>query len=350
MMPDETTPQDDLPTAGEVGQSEIARFVEQSSIPIMALDRDLRYVFANAAYCKAFSQPKDQLIGRPLLEVFELSPESAESFKKNCALTFQGHTTHSEVQTALVTRRDGRTRPLYWQATLEPLLAPDGTVEYAVQRIQKVTHLVELQKSHDVIATELDHRVKNFVSVILATARITSLSAESVEQYTDDFCSRVDSMARIYGRMSADGLKGLQLRSLFEDELAQVAAKRPIRYSLSGDDIQLTLKATKDGGMVIHEFVDNAVKHGCFSRPEGQLDVTWAVADDHLRILWVESGLSGIKTPEKTGFGTRLTDMLPNAKVSRTYRDSGLTIEYVVPLEVATSENDQNEDIPAEDN
>jgi two-component sensor histidine kinase len=103
------------------------------------------------------------------------------------------------------------------------------------------------------------------------------------------------------------------------------------------------MKATKDGGMVIHEFVTNALKHGCFSRPGGRLDVEWTVLGGMLRIMWVESGLSGIRPPEKVGFGTRLTDMLPNARVKREYHDTGLRIEYVVPLEFATKEIEEDD-------
>ena len=327
----------------ELSQSDIAGFVDQSAVPIMALDRDLRFVYANDAYCKYFSPPRDQIIGRSVFDVFELTPEMEESFKAKFLLTFQGKRTRSDVQMSIVAGADGKNKPVHWQSTQEPFFERDGKVRYIVQRVENVTHLVELQESHDVIAAELDHRVKNFVSVILATARITSASATSVEQYTEDFCSRVDSMARIYSHMSSQGLVGLDLRSMFEDELAQISNQKAIRYSLKGDDVKLTGKATRDGGMVIHEFVTNAMKYGCFSCPEGRLDVEWEVSDTHLRILWVESGLTGIKPPQKIGFGTRLTEMLPNAKVTRDYRDTGLVIEYVVPIDLVINETEQDE-------
>ena len=333
----------------ELTQEDVAGFVDQSLVPTMAINRDLRYVYANQAYCEAIGMPIDDLLGKYVFDVYKGPSDHELSFQRKCSLSFQGGVTRSDVHTSVLTDEEGRPRTVHWQTTQEPIFGPDGQVRHLVQRAEDVTHLVELQKSHDVMATELDHRVKNFVSVILATARITSLSAASVEQYTEDFCSRVDSMARIYSRMSADGLKGLRLRELFEDELAQVAAKRNIQYSLSGDDVQLTVKSSKDGGMVIHEFVTNAVRHGCFSRPEGRLDVEWAVVGNELQVLWVESGLTGIKPPDKKGFGTRLTDMLPNAWVKRTYRDTGLTIEYIVPVEIIIDDGDQDENWLASD-
>lgn len=337
-MPVSPTSENPEERAAEVNQQLLAGFVEQSMFPIMVVDRGLRFVFANDAYCKSFNVPRERVIGRKVFEVFEAAPEVVASFQAKWLLSFEGKRTRSEVQRAVVKGPDDTSRVVHWQATQEPFFGADGKVQYVVQRVEDITHLVELQKSHDVMAAELDHRVKNFVSVILATARITSASATSVEQYTEDFCARIDSMARIYSRMSSQGLAGLQLRSLFEDELAQIASHKAIQYTLKGDDVQLTAKSTRDGGMVIHEFVMNALKHGCFSRPEGRLDVEWSVSGNLLRILWVESGLTGVKTPEKVGFGTRLTEMLPDAKVTREYRDTGLTIEYVVPIELVVED------------
>ena len=345
-MPELPNPESRDEGAAEVGQQVVAGFVEQSMVPTMALDKDMRFVFANAAYCKSFSVSKEGLIGQYVYDVFELESDVAASFRTKWILAFQGKRTRSDVQRAIIKAQDGTSNKIHWQSTQEPFYGPDGQVLYVVQRVENVTHLVELQKSHDVIAAELDHRVKNFVAVILATARITSTSAKSVEQYTDEFCARIDSMARIYSRMSSQGLTGLQLRSLFEDELAQIASQKAIRYSLKGEDVQLTGKSTRDGGMVIHEFVSNALKYGCFSQPGGRLDVEWSVSGNMLRILWVESGLTGIKPPETIGFGTRLTEMLPNAKVTREYRDTGLTIEYVVPVELVVEDAETDHDRP----
>ena len=35
--------------------------------------------------------------------------------------------------------------------------------------------------------------------------------------------------------------------------------------------------------------------------------------------------------------------MLPNAKVTRDYRDTGLVIEYVVPIDLVINETEQDE-------
>jgi PAS domain S-box-containing protein len=325
-----------------VDERGIAGFAEQSIIPLMAVDRELRYVFANEAYCKALGKTKDELIGSYVFDVYDGGDGLEEEFRKHCALTFQGEITRSKVLTKIITDENGRTRPLYWQTTQEPFFVGDGEIRYVVQRCEDVTHLVELQRSHDVISTELDHRVKNLMAVILATARITSSSATSLEQYTEDFCNRVDSMSRVYSRMSSNGWTGLQLRDLFEDEIGNIASRRAIEFTLNGPDLLLTHKASRDAGMIIHEYVANAVKYGCFSRPGGRLDVEWTISGDQLRIVWLESGVDGVKPSEKSGFGTRLIEMMPNASVQCDYRETGLRIDFIVPVDAVASKEGQD--------
>lgn len=315
---------------------DIAGIAQQSVVPTIVMDRDLRIVFANAAYERAVQKPGENLVGQAVFDVFPFTSDKEIAFRKKCTEAFTGKMTRTAIQPYQQTDADGRTMMRYWQATQEPLRNADGDIEFIMQRVQDVTHLMTLQQSNDAITTELDHRVKNLVTVILATARISSTSAESVQQYTDEFCNRLESMARYYNKLSANGWQGLSLRSMFEDELAQVVGRGAIRYSLKGKDVVLSYKATKDGGMVIHELVANAVKHGCFSQPEGRLDVEWWISEGKLHVIWHETGLTGVREPSKVGFGTKLLSMLPNAEVHREFRDTGLWLNYVIPVNLAT--------------
>jgi len=159
-----------------------------------------------------------------------------------------------------------------------------------------------------------------------------------VEQYTEGFCERLDAMMRVVGKLSSAAGSGLSLRGLFEDELRRAAPRAMGRYALHGPDVTLTTKSSRDAGMVIHELATNAVRHGCFSCPEGRLDVDWSVSDDCLTVIWEESGLAGVRQPEKAGFGTTILSMFPNADVHREFRDSGLRVEFTIPSRIAVSE------------
>ena len=318
--------------AFELSKPDMAAIVLQSALPTSVLDSGLRVVFANAAFCKVLGQTADQLIGRDIFEIFPLSEDLEADFREKYQSSFDGKVTRSVIVPYGYHTHDGQAVQRYWQTTQEPLRDAAGNVGHIVQRVQDVTHLVSLQKSNDFVTAELDHRVKNLVTVILATARITATSAESVEQYTDEFCDRLQSMARVYNKMSANGWQGLTFRELLEDELVQMSGRGAVRYSLKGDHVALSLKATKDGGMILHELVSNAVKHGCFSRPGGQLDVEWRLKGDVLCIEWVESGLTGLVPPEKIGFGMKLLSMIPDVTIQKEYCDTGLKLRYCIPI------------------
>lgn len=324
---------------------DLGAFLNQSICPIMILDRDYRYVFANDAYRSAVHRTEEELLGRSYFDVFPEAPERevSEIFQRALA----GEPALLEVHPFPTVGGGESSKARHWQAMLEPLRNAAGEAEFIVQRAQDVTAQVMLQQSIDVIATELDHRVKNLVTVILATARISSASADSIEQYTDEFCKRLESMARCHNKLSANGWKGLSMRELFDDELAQVVPRGSGRYSLRGEDITLGLKASKDGAMVIHELASNAAKHGCFSQPGGRLDIEWTVVDGSLKVTWLESGLEGVKAPKKVGFGSKLLSMMPNVKVRQEYRNTGMWLEYVTPLYLALNEYESAKDSAA---
>lgn len=63
--------------------------------------------------------------------------------------------------------------------------------------------------------------------------------------------------------------------------------------------------------MALHELATNALKYGSISAPEGQVRLTWNVAQDGqgdrcMNLLWQESGGPPVCEPKTVGFGTRL--------------------------------------------
>ena len=64
----------------------------------------------------------------------------------------------------------------------------------------------------------------------------------------------------------------------------------------------------------LHELAANAIKHGSLSRPKGQLELHWSVerTDRGMTLImdWVEKNGPPARRPRKTGFGTRLIDLV----------------------------------------
>jgi len=128
--------------------------LEASANCYMLLDRDLRYVWANAAYLGITGCPLEQLIGRGLFEVFPHDP--ADPDNESSALL------RRSLEKVLATReRDvlacipyrvprspgGSLEERLWSATHTPLLRPDGEVELVLQHTVEVTELARLREA-----------------------------------------------------------------------------------------------------------------------------------------------------------------------------------------------------------
>ena len=72
----------------------------------------------------------------------------------------------------------------------------------------------------------------------------------------------------------------------------------------------MTPKQALGLGMVIHELVTNAAKHGALSVATGRVSLCWRSRDDvepaQLEIEWVEKGGPPVSQPSRSGFGSRL--------------------------------------------
>jgi signal transduction histidine kinase len=120
----------------------------------MLVDRELRFVFANASYLRATSSRLTDLLGRPLLEVFPNDPSDAanasaarlrESLERVLA------TRQPDVLPLIPYRvprpSDGAMEERFWSATHTPLLDEQGNVAFILQHTVDVTELHEQQQT-----------------------------------------------------------------------------------------------------------------------------------------------------------------------------------------------------------
>jgi two-component sensor histidine kinase len=112
------------------------------------------------------------------------------------------------------------------------------------------------------------------------------------------------------------------------------------RASLDGPNIDLEPDPVFNLSAALHELAANAIKHGSLSRSKGQLDLRWSVERMQrgmtLTMDWVEKNGPPARRPRRTGFGTRLIDLVIrrqlNGEVTRTFSRKGLAVKMLVPL------------------
>ena len=72
-------------------------------------------------------------------------------------------------------------------------------------------------------------------------------------------------------------LQGMELRDLIEDRLSVHLRSKSHLIIIDGTRVLLSAQQAHDLGLVFHELVTNAAKHGALAAPEGQLSVSWHV-------------------------------------------------------------------------
>ncbi|HEU0030292.1 MAG TPA: PAS domain-containing protein [Kofleriaceae bacterium] len=123
-----------------------AALFEASPNPYMVLDRELRYVAANSAYCETVGRTCGELIGRRIFDLFPHDPEDPnnESARRLEASFLRVLETGQRDVLPLIPYRipvNGRLEDRFWSATHTPLFDRDGEVAMILQHTVDVTEL-----------------------------------------------------------------------------------------------------------------------------------------------------------------------------------------------------------------
>ena len=126
---------------------------EASPNPYMVVDRELRYVAVNRAYCEATHRTAEQLLGTSLIDEFPHDPEAPGNTQaRRLADSLRGVFASGKPDALpLIHYRieiDGKYQDIYWSATHTPLRGPDGRVEYVLQHTVNVTELARNRPTH----------------------------------------------------------------------------------------------------------------------------------------------------------------------------------------------------------
>lgn len=301
----------------------------------MVLDLDLNYIDANEAYCQAVERTREQLIGNNIFDVFPDTPERVSQVRTVFERTLAGESTLLEAQPYQMVLPDGSIEERIWQIAQFPIRCDKGNVQFMVQRAEDVTEREKLRAERDLVTAELNHRVRNTLAVVQSVAEQTGLVSDGIESFLTSFNGRLAAMSRNFAALTDTHWQGLDFEKIIRTELEPYAGPALDRVSFDGPKITLNVRASKFTSMLVHEFATNASKYGFLTNPQGRLSLRWWLEESELRCEWLESGLQNVETPDKTGFGFQLFDMLGKIKIIPTFETDGLKIRMSVPMKLS---------------
>ncbi len=147
--------------------------------------------------------------------------------------------------------------------------------------------------------------MKNTLATVQSIAALTARRATSVEEFGAQFQARLMALSETHNLLTAQGWEQATLRDLLEKELRPYS---PEQFRLQGPDVILGPAQALAMGMILHELVTNAAKHGALSVSGGSVLVAWTEADANgLNVLdWLERDGPAVTAPTRSGFGSRL--------------------------------------------
>lgn len=301
------------------------------------VDRGYRFLRANPKLAQIGGIDSYEIIGRSISEVWpELSATVIAAIRK----VFE--TGQPVMRTVL--RGGSGSEPeaqKVWEVDWYPLHR-NGAVRAVGFNVTDVTRLLELQADLRRIMRELQHRVKNMLSNVIALVNRARREEGDPQVVLDTLAQRIRALANTHNLLTAENWASTSLRDILGLELINVYGAN--RVALRGPEMRLNARATLSLGMVVHELATNAAKYGAFSRPDGKVAVRWSRVDDgegeQFVLRWEESGGPEVSPPQREGFGTRLMQSMVEGTlegmIEPQWEPAGLRLVVSLPWNAAT--------------
>jgi two-component system CheB/CheR fusion protein len=218
-----------------------------------------------------------------------------------------------------------------------PYWTGSGKIEGAVVTFSDVTSLAQAEEQLRVLVDELNHRVKNMLTVIVSIAAQTLKGSTDATSFAKTFIDRLHAMARSHELLSREHWSDISLLDVVSQELEPYRLDRRDRVVIDGSPVSLTPKLALSLGLIIHEFGTNSAKYGSLSVTDGSLEVSWRLekhSETYLILDWIERGGPPVGEPARHGFGLSLierevSDLCGAAKLE--FEAGGLRANLRVP-------------------
>lgn len=204
---------------------------------------------------------------------------------------------------------------------------------------QQAMLLRQGKEQADLIAQELNHRVKNLFAVILSLVTLSARGSKDVPETVEKIRKRIHALSLAHSvSQGTAGISSVDLKELLTATLAPYRNAANVVID-EGADISLPVTAMTPLGLVVHELATNALKYGGLSTPEGTLRVHWekcgSVLSPEVRITWRECGFYGTKPKGVNGFGSTMisasTQQL-KGRVEQRWLDDGMELCLQFPV------------------
>jgi PAS domain S-box-containing protein len=238
-------------------------------------------------------------------------------------------------------RKDGT---MFWATVfVSPIRdKSDDVVQHFASFVDITKHIKE-EEHLRYLLDELNHRTQNTLATVQAIA-VQTLHGAADKEVVDAFEGRILALSKAHSLLGRKLWQSAGLRDVIDQILQPFGLndRRVTRFSVKGNDVLLSPKATLTLAMVFHELATNAAKYGALSNDAvGKADIAWQVEStpqgDRMRLRWQESDGPPVLPPGRKGFGSRLIggglaqDL--DGEVHLDYDPGGVVCQIIMPIQ-----------------
>ncbi|MEE4119759.1 MAG: ATP-binding protein [Paracoccaceae bacterium] len=282
----------------------MAHAIQRSQLAMVMTDAhagDDPITYVNAAFEAMTLYPREAALGRNcrFLQGPQTDPADVERIR-------EGLRSGDEFQVTLTNHRADGT-PFRNQLLITPVRDDSGqlSAHFAILR-EVAPPMAAAPPDDDVVELlrELQHRVKNHLAMIVSMIRVQA-ARDVTPESLKAIGRRVEALALLYEQMmKAEGPPGADRTIAADAYLGRIAAvvsglqsRDDVEMSLDCDPLELTLDQAARLGLLLSEFLTNALEHAFEGRTGGTVQVRLDHPDGKVR-LTVED--DGIGMPEGT--------------------------------------------------
>lgn len=280
-----------------VGQAVMA----SANSAVVVCDVDGRITHANMAVRAIYD---GNPVGRPFADAFPLEFALGAGFMEAADVVAVGLAGNS-VKAVEATLPRAKIQDVV--VSVAPLRLSGGSVSACAITMIDTTERKAVEKRQALLVRELDHRVKNTLTLVLSIASRTIGGATDLQDFHGRFARRIEALAATHNLLAEGSWRHLTVEEVVTAELSPYVASGGPRVSLAKLDFRLSPDTAIALGLVIHELVTNAVKYGALSNETGSVSLGGeSLADGMFELTWRERGGPRVRPPERKGFGQTL--------------------------------------------
>ncbi|MBX4970606.1 PAS domain S-box protein [Rhizobium binae] len=316
--------------SAQEAQRLLASIIASSNDAILGIDLDMTITNWNAAAERLYGYSRNEAVGKSVLMLVpeDRRDEEPEILRKvSAGRVVEPYETQRR-------RKDGRLVDV--QLSVSPIYDSSGKTIGASKMSQDITARKEAERLQTVLTGELNHRVKNLFSTVIAIARQTLDQDEAGRNQVAAFQGRLMSMAKAHDLLTHRDWQRADLGELVKQVLEPYP---PERFEIDGCGVLLPQKAVVSFSLAIHELATNAAKYGALSVAQGKVSISWTYEDATagLQFKWIERDGPTVQRPTRKGFGSRLIERLLaaelNGRSTISYDPAGVICEIEAVLE-----------------